>query len=132
MLTEQLSLVYNGKPPSARGSATSKIAADSMVQSASGLRRRVLDFIRASPNGATCDEIEERLLMRHQTASARCRELALLDQVEKRMDRLTGKEERRPTRSGRLAAVLYAVDHQPRAPAPASAPVTTPATPEAP
>jgi hypothetical protein len=66
---------------------------------ASTLRDLVLQFIRLrGVKGATCDEIEIRLNLRHQIASARVTEL-------KKMDKLVGIG-RRATRSGRMAAVM--------------------------
>jgi hypothetical protein len=86
---------------------TQKAAANSVAQIAGSLRLKVLNYIRTKPNGATCDEIEQDLSMLHQTASARCRELVQMGQLEKRTDPSTGKETQRPTRSGRSASVLY-------------------------
>jgi len=86
---------------------TSKAAANSVAQIAGSLRLKVLNHIRTKPDGATCDEIEQDLSMLHQTASARCRELVQMGQLEKRTDPSTGKETQRPTRSGRSASVLY-------------------------
>ena len=88
-------------------SQTSKAAANSVARVAANLRLKILDYIRAKSNGATCDEVEQHLSMLHQTASARCRELVQMGQLEKRADPLTGKENQRPTRSGRAASVLY-------------------------
>jgi len=51
--------------------------------------------------GLTCDEVEELLHIKHQTASARIRELALT----KRIEPIGG----RPTRSGRKAVVWRAI-----------------------
>lgn len=94
-------------PPSARGSATSEAAAESMRDSASTLRDKVFDLISASDppvfgvvptsHGLTCDEIEERTGLRHQTASARVYELA-------KAGRIVPSGTRR-TRSGRQANV---------------------------
>jgi hypothetical protein len=50
-----------------------------------------------SKGGATCDEIELMTGMRHQTASARIRELYLKDRIK-----TVGK---RQTRSGRMALI---------------------------
>ena len=63
------------------------------------LRGEVLECIReAGLQGCTDDELEILLEMRHQTASARRRELALMGLVED-----SGR--RRRTRSGRKACV---------------------------
>ena len=74
---------------------TSEEAAASMEEHQSRLAREVLALIRASaPSGVTCDRIEELMNLRHQTASARVRELVLAGWVED-----SGR--RRENRSGR-------------------------------
>lgn len=65
------------------------------------MRREIMGYITAcGPGGATCEEIEFALNMRHQTASARCTELKALGRVEVIGTRLTT--------SGRSASVLVA------------------------
>ena len=65
----------------------------------SGLRAKVFRYIRGEGfAGATCDEIEEALDMRHQTASPRVRELVLMGAIE-------DSGHRRRTRSGSTARV---------------------------
>jgi predicted transcriptional regulator len=93
---------------------TSVEAAEEIDASAPQLRARVRFHIyQAQLNGHTCDEIEELLSMRHQTASARIRELELMGSIIK-------TERKRPTRSGRNARVYIAKefvlrdDHRPR------------------
>lgn len=86
--------------PFAAGSATSAEAAESIEGSAASLRSRVLRFI-IERGDATCDEVEEALGLRHQTASARVYELV-------RSGRVIRTERRRRTRSGRNADVLEA------------------------
>lgn len=76
---------------------TSRNAAESLRETARSMERRVYAFI-VSQQGATCDEIEIALGMKHQTASARIRGLVL-----KRLIRKTRL--RRDTRSGRDAIV---------------------------
>lgn len=92
---------YQGRLPFVANSDTSEAAADSIEGSVTALRKKVLEAIAGAEDGATCDQIEVALHMRHQTASARVRELALMGYIED-----TGV--RRPTRSGRTARV-YAV-----------------------
>jgi predicted Rossmann fold nucleotide-binding protein DprA/Smf involved in DNA uptake len=91
---------YPNRPGSVANSDTSEAAADSLDDDLlSRMRRQCLDYITARPQlGATCDEIEVALGMRHQTASARLRELELAGRIEK-------TSYRRPTRSGRGAQV---------------------------
>lgn len=76
---------------------TSIAAAQSIAEGAEQLRARVLIEIR-SCNGATCDEVEVALELRHQTASARINELA-------EAGRVYDSGQRRKTRSGRQAIV---------------------------
>jgi len=92
----------NGTAPFVAGSSTSQAAATSINGSAATLRNTVLATIRAAgPNGMTCDEVEQALSMRHQTASARIRELSLRNQV-------FDSTRRRRTRSNRTAVVWLA------------------------
>lgn len=87
---------YNGKPPFVAGSDTSEGASESMEGSAATLRASVLRHITSAES--TCDEVEVALGLRHQTASARVRELAL-------MNKIVNSGKRRKTSSGRLAIV---------------------------
>lgn len=89
--------LYDGNPPHVAGSDTSKAAADAIKESADSIRRKVYNLIGSS-RGLTCDEVEAITNLRHQTASARIRELVL-------QGRLYDSKERRATRSGRMAAV---------------------------
>lgn len=92
-VTEDQLLLY------ARGSDTSKEAAESIVKDSGRLRMMVFnDIRRAGKNGRTCDEIEARLELRHQTASARVNELM-------RAERIVDSGARRKTRSNRNAVV---------------------------
>ena len=90
--------LYGGLPPHS-DNETSKAAAISMLDTADTLRAVVFRFIREQgEHGATDDEIEINLHLSHQTASARRRELVLLDAIGE-----SGKL--RKTRSGRNAKV---------------------------
>jgi len=90
---------YRGHPPAVAGDETSEEAADSIASDASRLRGAVRTYIlKGGEKGRTCDEVEVGLGMRHQTASARIRELFLMDRINKRGDK-------RKTRSGRQAWV---------------------------
>lgn len=78
---------------------TSMKAGEDIRRPAPGLREIVLTQIRISGMfGITCDEIEQQLGMKHQTVSARIRELVQKDKIED-----TGM--RRKTRSGSKAIV---------------------------
>jgi hypothetical protein len=93
---------FDGVPPHV-GTDTSLDAAKSIRGDASRLRSIVLRAIRArGPQGATCDEIETELNMRHQTASARIRELVLAGHV-------VDSQQQRKTRSNRNAVVYLAL-----------------------
>lgn len=95
-------LPYGGVPSVNR--KTSKEAAETLIDSAGSLRARILSFIVARDSrGATCDEVEVALGLRHQTASARIRELFLLGRIK------DGEWERR-TRSNRWAVVWVDVE----------------------
>lgn len=77
---------------------TSVQAARSKRTHANQDRVRILERLAVLANGATSDEIEARLEMRHQTASARLHDLEADGLVVR-----TGRTRR--TRSGRLARV---------------------------
>ena len=83
------------------GSPTSSEAHASLGRMAlETLRAKVAGFVRSrGTSGATCEEIEAAMGLRHQTASARCAEL-------KRLGILRDSGRRRPTSSGRPASVL--------------------------
>lgn len=84
------------RPAAVMDRPTSVAAAESVRSSAAQLRERVLEHIRAAGSaGATCDEVEAALQLRHQTASARVNELMKAGQIYE-----GGK---RATRSGRQA-----------------------------
>lgn len=89
--------------PFVSGSDTSAAAAASITPSAAqAMRDTILASVTASASvGLTCDEVEELHNMRHQTASARIKEL-------KDEGLLLDSGRRRDTRSGRKAAVLVA------------------------
>ena len=95
---------YHGRPeapspPSARGSDTSRQAARSVRKTIGTDEERVYSLIaRRGYVGATDDELEIALGLRHQNASARRRTLELKQRVIK-------LESTRPTRSGRQAHV---------------------------
>jgi Mn-dependent DtxR family transcriptional regulator len=82
-----------------RGSDTSQAAAQSIESNAATMRGMIYVAIKRKEKlGATCDEVEELLNMRHQTASARIREMA-------QQGLLHDSGARRLTRSKRMATV---------------------------
>lgn len=89
---------YPHEPGHVAGCDTSKAAADSMRSTAGSLRNRILEEIQLSGlTGRTCDELEVRH-GRHQTVSARVRELVMQGAIKD-----SGR--RRVTRSGRQARI---------------------------
>ena len=82
-----------------KGSDTSEGAAASVEEATPFLRGMVLAYVASrGDEGATCDEVESALDMRHQTASPRVNELAGRGFI-------VDSGRRRKTRSGRNAAV---------------------------
>jgi predicted transcriptional regulator len=68
------------------------------IPNATALRERVYQVIADSPNGITCDDVESMLGERHQSVSARVRELVQAGRIHD-----TGTK--RKTRGGRWARV---------------------------
>jgi hypothetical protein len=102
-MSEQYDL-YRGFPPHVRHSDTSIAAAASQLGTANSKRAVVYRLIRQSgATGRTDDELEQETGWRHQTVSARRRELVLKKLVE-------DSGNRRNTTSGRKAVVWVAVD----------------------
>jgi hypothetical protein len=76
-------MTYPATPGYVRTSRTSCAAAKFAEPSAGTVRAWVLKEIRkAGQKGRTCEEIERRCKLRHQSASARIRELVLDGLVE--------------------------------------------------
>ncbi len=96
---EQIGL-FDAPMPRHNGTDTSREAALSLHPISGALRQRVLEVITRSA-GMTCDEVEDRTGLSHQTASARVNELS-------RLGLLIDTGERRKTRSGRNAKVWRA------------------------
>lgn len=95
--------LFNGTPPHVASRETSLDAAIEIKDQITNLASMVFDFIKQRTFiGATCDEIEDKLKMSHQTASARVRELALKSVIK-------DSGARRKTRSGRKAIVWVEV-----------------------
>jgi hypothetical protein len=93
--------MFDIDPPYVAWQETSKDAAESVKPYAVSMRTSVFGIIQASVYGCTCDEVEKRLRAKHQTISARIRELA-------RMRFIVDSGFRRKTRSGRDAVVWRA------------------------
>jgi hypothetical protein len=87
--------------PGTNGSDTSTAAAASVAGKISDMHSQILSEVFEA-GGRTCEEVELALGMRHQTATARIRELVLLK-------RLVDSGDRRNTKSGRKARVYLSV-----------------------
>jgi len=97
---------YGGKAPSV-DTDTSRDAADSIQGVLNAMQSRVLHWIRTQgTDGSTCDEAEVALAMKHQTCSARIRELSL-------KERILDSGMRRRTRSNRKAIVYVVPEFHP-------------------
>lgn len=99
---------YPRTPGYAKGSGTSEDAAASMDGVALTIRDRVFAWIESQSDGATDDEIELALEQRHQTASARRRELVL-------QGKIVDSGRTRLTSSGRKATVWVVCQATPQA-----------------
>ena len=76
-------MTYPASPGFVEGCDTSKAAAKITEPAAGTLRAWVLREIRkAGKKGMTCENVEKRLHLRHQSASARIRELVLFGNIE--------------------------------------------------
>lgn len=93
---------HDGRIPRVNGSDTSAAAAASIEPTLATKQGRVLTEIRASPDGLTDDQLERITGWRHQSVSARRRELVLAGFV-------ADSGRRRRTSSDRYAAVWIAV-----------------------
>ena len=98
--------LYDGRPPRV-DERTSGEAADSMLPVINTLQAEVFRLISiAGSDGMTCDEVENLMDGRHQTISARIRELSQMNMI-----RDSGKV--RKTRSGRNARVYVRAERDP-------------------
>ena len=85
-------------PPRATRAQRTRWATSDAAHAASGSAAKILESIRQSP--ATCDEIEERLQLTHQAASARINDLMRAGEIIAIGAKLT--------RSNRMARVWHA------------------------
>lgn len=83
------------------GADTSAEAYESIRAAVNKLGLAVLSLIEQSPSGVTCEDVETRLRLSHQTASARISEL-------KAKGLIWDTGQRAKTRSGRLARIYKA------------------------
>ena len=92
---------YPQAPGFVAGSDTSHAAAESIKPTRKSMLSETLRLLRLNDEGLTSDELERITGWRHQTASARLRELVLLGLAE-------DSDRRRKTSSGRTATVRVA------------------------
>lgn len=83
-----------------KGNPESAAAHASIINRKKAMSSAILEVCRRRPS--TCDEVEVELGILHQTAGARIAEL-------KAIGLLIDTKDRRPTRSGRMAAVLKGI-----------------------
>lgn len=91
----------DGKPARAPQKETSRAARASVEGEVANMRSRILEYIRTH-DGATRDELCDRLHMENQTVCPRVLELIRAGSIQESKDV-------RPTRKGRAARVLRAV-----------------------
>ena len=97
-----MNVTYPALPGFEAGSDTSEAAAASMVAHAPSMRARAHAHLLGAEDGLTSDELERLTGWRHQSASARLRELVLFGHAYDSSDR-------RRTSSGRTAVVRRAL-----------------------
>ena len=92
------------------GVDTSIDAAESISESLSAMRLQVFQEVKNAKDGLTCDQVEQILGMKHQTASARLNDLMKAEPPVLcfEIDKKTNKPRRRTTRSGRTARIYFA------------------------
>ena len=93
------------------GTETSRDAAESIKPHVNTLAAKVLHCIAGMPGGLTCEQVEQITGLKHQTASARIRDLATCEPplIVIGVDQ-DGNVIRRPTSSGRTARVYLATE----------------------
>ena len=101
--------LFNYVSPAHNGTETSKAAAKAIKPSANAIARKVLSYVAASPQGATCDEVEAVLDLKHQTCSARFTDLSKCEPPYLiKCQQPDGSYLKRKTRSGTSAFVWIA------------------------
>ena len=91
------------------GIETSQEAAESIGDLLQGIRKAIYELLREFPCGLTCDEVEQRINLKHQTASARLNEMVEMGHATFRVNQETNKPFTRKTRSGRNARIYFFV-----------------------
>ncbi len=93
------------------GTETSRDAAESIKPHVNAMAAKVLHCIAGMPGGLTCEQVEQITGLKHQTASARIRDLATCEPplIVVGVDQ-EGNVIRRPTSSGRTARVYFSAE----------------------
>lgn len=101
---------YNVAPHN--GTDTSTKAAESIRLNLNALRALVLNYIKASEDGLTCEQLERLTGLKHQTVSPRLNELVNCTPpyVVHQTDPRTGKPRTRLNVSGRPARLYFEAD----------------------
>ena len=111
MTPKQIDLFGEPRAPHNRTETSEAAAKSFTTKELNGMCFEVLrTVILSADSGVTCEEVEDITGMKHQTASARLNDLSNSQPpyLEFRMDPCTGKEKRRPNKSGRTAKVYFA------------------------
>ena len=98
--------LFNTPTPPHNGTETSRAAATAIKPRANAIARQILNCIQSMPGGLTCDQVEAILDLKHQTCSARFRDLSSCEPpfiIKCQMP--DGSYLKRPTRSGSNAFV---------------------------
>jgi len=99
--------------PYVAGSETSYEAALAISSKLGELQRKVLEHVTAAEDGCTCEEMEHLIVgSKHQTISARLKELFDAKLVEYHYCEVTGRAKTRFNKSHRRARVYYATPHE--------------------
>lgn len=64
------------------GNANSEAANDAVAPKKFGMREKILFYLKFHPEGKTCEQIEQELGMKHQSASARISELKMMQKIK--------------------------------------------------
>jgi len=114
MINDLLSFFNQPENAPHNGVDTSIDAAESLSETLTAMRLQVFQEVQKAKDGLTCDEVEQILGMKHQTASARLNDLmkAQPPVLCFEIDAETKRPRRRTTRSGRTARIYFAISSQ--------------------
>ena len=103
---QQRNLPFFTPTPAHNHTETSKEAAVSIEDKLGPMCRVVRSALADAPDGLTCEEVEVKTGLKHQTASARLKQLQDAGYAEWRPDK-NGNHRKRPNSSGRNAKVYF-------------------------